>query len=43
VPMKVLRSGEVIDLEIAVSEMPNLGDLSRGGDDEDAYSEDDNE
>ncbi|HWI53200.1 MAG TPA: trypsin-like peptidase domain-containing protein [Symbiobacteriaceae bacterium] len=35
VKVKVLRQGEMIDLEMAVSEMPNLNDLPRPGEDED--------
>ena len=35
VKVKVLRQGEMIDLEMAVSEMPNLHDLPRPGEDED--------
>jgi S1-C subfamily serine protease len=44
VPIKVLRKGEVMDVALAVSEMPNLADLTRAdGEDEERYSEDDNE
>jgi serine protease Do len=35
VPLKVLRQGEMIDLEISVSEMPNLHDLPRPGESDD--------
>lgn len=35
VPLKVLRQGEMIDLEISVSEMPNLNELPRPGESDD--------
>lgn len=35
VPVKVLRQGEMIELELAVNEMPNLRDLPRPGEQDD--------